>query len=1000
MGIFDAMIGKKSNDQSPTFSVELPLGCLSTTYLGIRRPEEKRHRPSSGFLDVALSPWRAGPWAMRSPSWSWLHDEIAHRVMASGSAGGVILFGDDFSIENTLSSFKKTSDKMYLEIDLTRAMERWSVSALTGAEPGYIGHSPEGSEFSKKLAVIVSLMLEWKGGHLAHRPCPVVVFKNLHRASPEVQQIVEKLATSGELPLPSGNNIKCECLLVVGTCPGIYPRWDEPSSAVRFMESTVHPNGQRLLLDPSVAETFFPMVFPPPVIGGFVSAASMHIGRLWSRSLPSGTLVHHRIVAGPILTERVLTSASLDREDTRLSKMVEKIDRSARQLLPTIPLSELPHSLVVPSRWCIMVEEEQGKLWAEACPVEEIAEQSLRINVPAPVAESLGISVPASLSWRNPFASRLMEELVIGQSSTTTDIVEKIDLFAATPDRHRALFSGLLLGPTGTGKTFLAKTLADVYGRHLIKIDCSTLQDESMLQEAIFGFGPESLSSQLALHRASVVLLDEIDKAHRSVWFLLMQALDEGVMKSSLGRDDVRLGKSVVLATSNQLAEELGSNASQFGALPRQDVDAALRQVLKNCETINEACVERFDAIYFLAPLRGDCAVQLWARVLREEFGLSAHPETVSMLMNQHGDVLGSSGARAVKRACAEITTRAHEWGMKIEDGVLLPTSGTPPMSRRQKLWLEASEKSTNFQEASTHPWAAELIQDMFIVNAGKTSPKSPQASILLIGPPGSGKTYLPQELSRRLGKGEALMVDCGTSSSLEESTSHLFGEPGVRRGYLTESLLHQPDRVVIFDEIDKAPSGLLDQLLSLLDQGRVVDRYAGQPVDMKQAAFFFTSNSLSSEMQELCELVGDPTPDPDIPRLPPASACATAAKLLEDRAVMRPEQISRLDLVVPFGLPTESGIIDHSARVIEGILEEYGLPASLVSQLAEAMPKNLIRSLDSRAIKREASRLASDLARRQRKGLDNNTSMEETLQSFDQHEEAQGKFACATLGT
>lgn len=988
------MNSKKSNDQSPTVSVELPLGCLGTTYLGIRRPEEKRHRPSSGFLDVVLSPWRAGAWSMRSPSWSWAHDEVARRMMSAGSAGGIMLFGDDFSIENTLSSFKRSAGKMYLEIDLTRAVDRWSISTLTGAEPGYIGHSPEGSDFSKKLAATVKSMMEWKAGHPTHRPCPVVVFRNLHRASPEVQQVVENLSRSGELPLPSGNQVKSECLLVVGTCPGVYPRWDEPAAATRFMESTVHPAGQRLLFDPSVAESFFPMVFPPPALGGFVSATSMHIGKVWAKSLPTGTLAHHRIVAGPVLTEKVISLSGLDKDDTRLSKTADKIDRAARQTVSSLPNAPLPASLVVPSRWCIMVEVEGDKLWAEACPVEEIADHGIRINLPAPVAESLGVSVPASLSWRNPFASRLMEEIVIGQSCTTTDIVEKIDLFAATPERARALFAGLLLGPTGTGKTFLAKTLADVYGRNLIKIDCSTLQDEAMLQEAIFGYGPDSLASQLALHRASVVLLDEIDKAHRSVWFLLMQALDEGVMKSSLGRDEVRLNKSVVLATSNQLAEELGNNASQFSSLPRQDVDAALRQVLRSCEAINEACVERFDAIYYMSPLRGDAAIQLWSRILKEEFGLSANPETVSVLMNQHGDVLGTSGARAVKRACAEITTRAHEWGMRIEDGVLLPSSGTPPLSRRQKLWLEQSEKTSNFQEASTHAWAAELIQDVFVVNAGKTNPKSPQASILLVGPPGSGKTYLPQELSRRLGKGEALVIDCGTSASLEESTSHLFGEPGVRRGYLTDSLLHQPDRVVIFDEIDKAPQGLLDQMLSLLDQGRVVDRYASQPVDMKQAAFFFTSNSLSSEMQELCELVGDPTPAPDCPRLPPADACAHASKLLEERGVMRPEQISRLDLVVPFGLPTESGIVDHSVRVIEGVLEEYGLNPSLVQQIATTLPENLLHSLDSRSIKREASRLASDLARRQRMGLENPPQFVENQERVAQYEKYHGKSA------
>jgi MoxR-like ATPase len=899
----------------------------------------------------------------------------------------LILFGEEFSVESVLRSLRTSAGKYHLEMDLTRAVDKWAINTLIGAEPGYIGHSPEGSEFSKKLAGIVKMSKEWASGHEVHRPCPLVVFRNIHRASPEVQQIVERLATRGELPLPSGDSIKCECILVVATAPGIYPPSENPSAVSRFMESTVHPGGQRLLFDPSLSSNFHPMVFYPMVLSDFTAAASMQIGQIWASGLPDSTLAHHRIVAGPSLTGEILTLAMGGEEECRLGRLAERLEPSTRQVLGSLRSAPLPKSLVVPSRWCIMVEKEEDRLWAEACPVEEIASLPVRLSLPHDTAESLGLSVPPRFSWNNPQAGAVLTDRVIGQEPNTADIVEKISLFADSQTRQKPLFSALLLGPTGTGKTHLAKTLAQAYGRHLIKIDCSTLQDEGALQEAIFGFTPDSLASQLALHRASVVLLDEIDKAHRSVWYLMMQALDEGVMKSSLGREDVALAKSVVLATSNQLAEELSGNATQFAGRPRADVDSALRAVLKNSTAVNEACVERFDAVYFMAPLQGEAAVGLWTRILSEEFGLRAPSNVVEALIAQHGDILGSSGARAVKRACAEITTRAHEWGMRIEDGHLLLDPDSLPMSRRQKLWLGASESRTVFQSSSTHPWAAELVQEVFMVNAGKTNPKGPQASILLVGPSGSGKTHLPQELSRLMGKGEALIIDCAASPSLEESTSHLFGEAGVRRGYLTENLLHQPDRIVVFDEIDKAPHGLLDQLLSVLDQGRAVDRHAGAVVDMRHAAFFFTSNALTGEMQELCELVGDPTPSAENPRMLPLDACNLASKMLQETGALRAEHAARLDLVVPFGLPSSSGILDHSMRVIEGVLEEYALGSEYCAVLAKSIPPQVLSSLDSRMVRREASRLASELLRKRRPSLDKEDEVREDQSSSSVYE-------------
>ena len=204
----------------------------------------------------------------------------------------------------------------------------------------------------------------------------------------------------------------------------------------------------------------------------------------------------------------------------------------------------------------------------------------------------------------------LLHKRVIGQNEAVTKVSEAILRSRAgiqSPDRPIGSF--LFLGPTGVGKTELAKALSELLfddERNIIRIDMSEYMEKfsvSRLIGAPPGYVGYDEGGQLteAVRRKpySVVLFDEIEKAHPDVFNTLLQVLDDGRITDSQGRT-VDFKNTIIILTSNLGSHFILDGINQDGEISdsaRSNVDSLLKQQFRP-EFLN-----RLDEIIFFKPL-------------------------------------------------------------------------------------------------------------------------------------------------------------------------------------------------------------------------------------------------------------------------------------------------------------------------------------------------------------------------------------------------------------
>ncbi|HEY1558601.1 MAG TPA: ATP-dependent chaperone ClpB [Kofleriaceae bacterium] len=237
---------------------------------------------------------------------------------------------------------------------------------------------------------------------------------------------------------------------------------------------------------------------------------------------------------------------------------------------------------------------------------EEVTED----DIASVVAKWTGIPVEKMLEGEVERLTRMEDRLrqrVVGQDTAVAAIAAAVRRArAGLKDPNRPIGSFLFLGPTGVGKTELARALAEFLfddDQSLIRIDMSEYQEKhtvSRLVGAPPGYiGYEQggqLTEAVRRHPYSVILLDEMEKAHADVWNVLLQVLDDGRLTDGQGRT-VDFKNTVVIMTTNvgsaHLLKLTKQNRTEIEHLAMRELQSAFRPEFLN----------RIDEIIFFEPL-------------------------------------------------------------------------------------------------------------------------------------------------------------------------------------------------------------------------------------------------------------------------------------------------------------------------------------------------------------------------------------------------------------
>ena len=206
--------------------------------------------------------------------------------------------------------------------------------------------------------------------------------------------------------------------------------------------------------------------------------------------------------------------------------------------------------------------------------------------------------------------SDILHERVVGQDKAV-DLVSDavVRARAGIKDPNRPIGSFLFLGPTGVGKTELAKSLASTLfdsEKHMIRIDMSEYMEKHSVSRLI-GAPPGyvghdeggQLTESVRRNPYSVILLDEIEKAHTDVFNVLLQILDEGRLTDSQGRS-VDFKNTIIIMTSNIGSQILLENVKDSGVIT-EDTEKAVMDSLN--AYFKPEILNRMDDIVLFKPL-------------------------------------------------------------------------------------------------------------------------------------------------------------------------------------------------------------------------------------------------------------------------------------------------------------------------------------------------------------------------------------------------------------
>ncbi len=303
-----------------------------------------------------------------------------------------------------------------------------------------------------------------------------------------------------------------------------------------------------------------------------------------------------------------------------------------------------------------------------------------------------------------------LKRVVFGQDAAISALASAIKLSrAGLREPEKPIGNYLFTGPTGVGKTEVAKRLAQLLGVELLRFDMSEYMEKHTVSRLIgappgyVGFDQGGLLTDgIDQHPHCVLLMDEMEKAHPDVYNILLQVMDNGKLTDHNGRT-VDFRNVILIMTSNAGASEQAKEALGFGRARREGEDTAAVERMFTPEFRN-----RLDAVISFAPLPREVimqvvekfVLQLEAQLMDRNVQIELSPEAAEWLADKGYDdkmgarPLGRVIQEHIKKPLAEellfgklakggivqVTVQNDEIALKIEPATPRITAKKPPL--------------------------------------------------------------------------------------------------------------------------------------------------------------------------------------------------------------------------------------------------------------------------------------------------------------------------------
>ncbi len=259
---------------------------------------------------------------------------------------------------------------------------------------------------------------------------------------------------------------------------------------------------------------------------------------------------------------------------------------------------------------------------------------------------------------------KLLGQEIYGQDEVVKEVAKAFRRAFIEEKRKKPRATFLFLGPTGVGKTETAKLLAKIFfgsKNNLIRFDMSYYQEKHALTDLTGSFeskNPGLLASRIRENPYAVLLIDEIEKAHRDLLNIFLTLLDEGYLLDGFG-ERIDCKNLIVIATSNAGAKEILSWVKD--GLRGNVLERRVRELVEERGIFTPEFLNRFDKVLVFEPLTKEVAYKIASKVAaavsaeyfaEKKLKVELKDEELAAWVNESFDI--SHGARDIERAVRE----------------------------------------------------------------------------------------------------------------------------------------------------------------------------------------------------------------------------------------------------------------------------------------------------------------------------------------------------------